>query len=159
MSYSSIWCSYLGAAPTPYVQDTILNLPKPYLRSTIPYFLIQNITRANSGSDNLNWEYRILPLVWSRRGPCGPHQIGHVWGGNGEVISDQVKFHLGYQNRDDGKTLISPSAATAKVDMHSMYSSINDTITSIQVIRWTATSEFTHIYHHTDQLWHLFLIR
>ena len=27
-------CGYLGAAPIPYVQDAIFNLPNPYVRST-----------------------------------------------------------------------------------------------------------------------------
>ena len=34
-SYASLGCDYLGAAPIPYVQEAILNLPNPYLRSTI----------------------------------------------------------------------------------------------------------------------------
>ena len=32
--FASLCCGYLGAAPIPYVQDTILNLPNPYIRST-----------------------------------------------------------------------------------------------------------------------------
>ena len=41
-SFASLCCGYLGAAPIPYVQDNILNLPNPYLRSTtIPYFLMR----------------------------------------------------------------------------------------------------------------------
>ena len=32
-SFASLCCGYLGPAPTPYVQDVILNLPNSYLRS------------------------------------------------------------------------------------------------------------------------------
>ena len=32
--FASLRCGYLGSAPIPYVQDTILNLPNSYLRST-----------------------------------------------------------------------------------------------------------------------------
>ena len=32
-NFASLCCGYLGAVPIPYVQDTILNLLKPYLRS------------------------------------------------------------------------------------------------------------------------------
>ena len=33
-SFASLCCVYFGAAPIPYVQDAILNLLDPYLRST-----------------------------------------------------------------------------------------------------------------------------
>ena len=33
-SFASFCSDFLEAAPKPYVQDTILNLPNPYLRST-----------------------------------------------------------------------------------------------------------------------------
>ena len=33
-SFASLYCGYLGAAPIPYVQDTVLNLHNPYLRRT-----------------------------------------------------------------------------------------------------------------------------
>ena len=33
-SFASLCCGYLGDAPSPYVQDIILNLPNPYFRSS-----------------------------------------------------------------------------------------------------------------------------
>ena len=35
ITHTLAYRNYLGAAPIPYIQDTILNLPNPYLSGTI----------------------------------------------------------------------------------------------------------------------------
>ena len=46
--YASLCCVYLGASPILQVQDAILNVPNPYLRSTtaLLHMVIQDVKRV-----------------------------------------------------------------------------------------------------------------
>ena len=39
----SLCCDYLGAAPTPYVHETILNLPTSFVRNTTVHVLLDTL--------------------------------------------------------------------------------------------------------------------
>ena len=62
MSFASFSCGYLEAAFRTYVQDTILNLPNPYLRSTTVLLDKQHAFGGRYTTAGITWKCLLYAL-------------------------------------------------------------------------------------------------